>query len=72
MTDLTKIDLAGVEDWREYDFNGRIYRIEKPVSVQFRPGGTTHRVVDSDGIVHSVPAPGAGDCVLRWKGAVVA
>ncbi len=72
MTDLTKIDLAGVEDWREYDFNGRVYRIEKPVSVQLRVGGTTHRVVDSEGIVHCVPAPGVGDCVLRWKGEVVA
>ena len=72
MINLIKIELTGVEDWREYDFNGRVYRIENPVSVEFRPKGSTHRVVGPDGIVHCVPAPGTGDCVLRWKGRVVA
>ena len=72
MNELTKIDLKGVEEWREYDFSGRVYRIESPVSVQFREGGSTHRVTGGDGIVHCVPAPGTGDCVLRWKGPVVA
>lgn len=69
---LTKIDLVGVEEWREYDFGGRVYRIEKPVSVQTRTGGSTHRVATADGVVHCVPAPGVGDCVLRWMGPVVA
>ena len=72
MTDLKKIDLAGVEDWREYDFAGRVYRIVKPVTVEFRPGGETHRVMDEAGIVHCVPAPGHHGCVLRWQGRVVA
>ena len=72
MVDLTKIDLKGVEEWREYDFGSRVYRIESPVSVQFRTGGSTHRITGSDGIVHCVPAPGVGGCVLRWKGPVVA
>ena len=72
MRNLRKIELTGVEEWREYDFGGRVYRIEKPASVEFRDGGTTHRVTDSDGIVHCVPAPGTGDCVLRWKGPVIA
>lgn len=72
MTDLTKIELKGVEDWREYDFGGRVYRIEAPISVQFRSGGETHRVTDGAGIVHCVPAPGVNGCVLRWKGRVVA
>lgn len=72
MTDLTKIELKGVEEWREYDFNGRVYRIDSPVSVEFRTGGSTHRVTDGDGIVHCLPAPGTGDCVLRWKGPVIA
>ena len=39
VTDLVKIELADVEEWREYDFGGRVYRIEKPTSVQFRQGG---------------------------------
>jgi len=66
MSDLDKKDIT-TEEWREYDFNGRIYRIEKPKTVCMRPGGTTHRVVDKYNIVHCVLAPGNGDCVLRWK-----
>lgn len=74
MTDLVTIDVAGVEEWREYDFNDRNepYIIEKPTKVQFRHGGSTHRVTDSEGVVHCVPAPGHNGCVLRWKGAVIA
>lgn len=72
MADLKKIDVKGVEDWREYDFAGRTYRIVAPATVEFRPGGETHRVTDSTGIVHCVPAPGQQGCVLRWKGPVVA
>jgi len=72
MTDLKKIVVKGVEEWREYDFDGRIYRIENPVSVEFREGSKTHRVTDEAGIVHCVPAPGQQGCVLRWKGAVIA
>lgn len=74
MSELKKIDLKGVEEWREYEWNGRAhpYRIHAPVSVEFRPGGETHRVVDSEGIVHCVPAPGHLGCALRWKGPVIA
>jgi hypothetical protein len=55
------------EEWREYDFGGRVYRIEKPDRVYYRVGGSTHRVVDSAGIVHCVPAPGVNGCVMRWR-----
>ena len=72
MADLKKIEVKGVEEWREYDFEGRIYRIDNPISVEFRADSTTHRVTGSDGIVHCVPAPGHRGCVLRWKGAVIA
>lgn len=72
MSDMIKIDVAGVEDWREYDFEGRVYRIEKPATVEFRKDSSTHRVTDSAGIVHCVPAPGHRGCVLRWKGPVIA
>lgn len=51
----------------EYDFGGRVYRIGNPVELYTRPGGTTHRVVDSAGVVHCVPAPGIFGCVLRWQ-----
>lgn len=55
------------EAYREYDFQGRIYRIDNPVSLFVREGGTTHRVLDSEGVVHCVPIPGSHGCVLRWK-----
>lgn len=56
-----------IEEWREYDFGGRTYRIIDPIAFYVRPGGSTHRVVDTLGIVHCVPAPGFNGCVLRWK-----
>ena len=55
------------EEWREYDFSGRVYRITSPKTVWFRKDGTTHRVVDSENIVHCLPYPGVNGCVLRWK-----
>lgn len=55
------------ESWREYVFGGVVYRIENPQSLVTRPGGTTHRVVDDQGIAHCLPAPGFNGCVLRWK-----
>lgn len=61
-------DLSG-ELWREYEVSGHdfayCYRIDSPVSLYV--GKTTHRVVDSEGIVHCLPAPGHLGCVLRWK-----
>ncbi len=70
MSNLKTIDVSGVEAWREYDFRGRVYRIEKPKTIYI--GSTTHRVVDEAGIAHCVPAPGFQGCVLRWSGAVIA
>lgn len=64
---LRTIDLSGVEEWREYDWEGRVYRIEKPVRVQFRADSTTHRVTDVNGMIHVVPAPGHFGCVMRFK-----
>jgi hypothetical protein len=67
MNNLTKNDLS-TEAWREYDFSGRIYRIEKPKTLYTRLGGETHRVVDQMNVVHCLPAPGVNGCVLRWQG----
>jgi hypothetical protein len=61
---MTERNLRGVEQWREYDFGGRVYRIDNPVTLFI--GTTTHRVVDDAGVVHCVPAPGHGGCALRW------
>ena len=65
-SDLKKYDLSD-EQWREYDWGGRIYRIYEPVCLYIRPGGTTHRVIDRNGVVHCVPTVGVQGCVLRWK-----
>jgi len=68
MPELKQFDISN-EIWREYEWEGRSYpyRIDKPKLLFIRPGGTTHRVVDSDGIVHCVPSVGVMGCVLRWK-----
>ncbi len=63
---LTSYDIS-TEQYREYDFNGRVYKIDNPTTLYIGSGKTTHRVVDEKGVVHCVPAPGLGDCVLRWS-----
>ena len=65
-THLTTRDISH-EEYREYSFEGcHNYRIDDPVTLYTRPGGTTHCVLDDQGIVHCVPAPGHCGCVLRW------
>lgn len=66
MSEVEKKDISS-EEWREYEFGGRTYRIVAPRELWSRPGGTTHRVVDAAGITHCIPAPGVNGCVLRWK-----
>lgn len=55
------------ELWREYDWYGRIYRIHTPKTLFIKPGETTHRVVDINGVTHCVPSVGNLGCVLRWQ-----
>jgi hypothetical protein len=66
MSDLIERNISN-ELWREYDFGGRVYRIEAPQKLFYREGGATHRVATADGVVHCVLAPGVDGCVLRWK-----
>lgn len=61
---MTAQDIS-TEEWREYDFEGRTYRIDSPL--QLFVGTTTHRVVCAGGVVHCVPNIGHHGCVLRWK-----
>jgi len=70
--DIKRIKLNNAEEWREYDFKDRVYRIDHPVEIVYAIGGVTHRVLDSVGIHHLVPAPGYNGCVIRFKGVVVA
>lgn len=68
MVEKTLMGPFSLEDelWREYEFCNTIYRIDNPKELYFSQPGTTHRVVDSAGIVHCVPSPGSLGCVLRW------
>ena len=73
-SDLPKIDGVFLNDitaeaYREYDMVGRDkpYRIENPVGMYVRNGGTTHRVVDSEGVAHCIPFGGTSGTVLRCK-----
>jgi hypothetical protein len=63
------------EEWREYrwqytaDTGGMltmVYRVNNPIALYYRKGGTTHRVVDVHGVTHVVPAPGYLGAVLTW------
>lgn len=58
--------ILGTELWREYDFGGRKYRIDLPQRIQ-QIDDDTHQVLDNEGVIHCVPAPGHNGCVLRWK-----
>lgn len=62
---LNKMNLN--EEWREYVMGNTVYRIDNPVTLYFRTGGSTHRVVDSSGIVHCLPGPGYHETAIRWK-----
>lgn len=57
------------EEYREYLIPGRekSYRIMNPQKLFYRVGGTTHRVLDAEGVVHCVPAVGHAGTILRWK-----
>lgn len=69
MSNLIENDIT-TELWREYTFgpssDATVVRIDNPVKLFMRPGGTTHRILTVDGVVTCVPAPGEKGCVLRW------
>ena len=54
---------------RSYHFaSGRVYTIHAPIALYASKIASTHRVVDSTGVVHCVAFPGpAGDTVLTWE-----
>lgn len=56
------------ELWREVELSGGlVIRIDNPLQLIMRNGGSTHRVVDAQGVVHCYPAPETGKSVIRWK-----
>ena len=61
---MNRQDLT-TEAWREYDWEGRVYRIENPVALWV--GNTTHRILDTENVIHCVPNVGHMGCALRWK-----
>lgn len=67
---LKKYDLSD-ELWREYEYGDEGHRvtyiINEPKTLYFASTCTTHRVLDSKGVVHCVPSVGVNGCALRWK-----
>ncbi len=59
---MKRLDLIDVI-WQEYDVPGHDvpYRINNPVALWV--GETTHRVLDSNYIVHCIPRKGT---IIRW------
>jgi len=71
MSNLNEFDIA-TEQYRTYIMVNKVgqtveYRIDEPVTLFIRPGGSTHRVLDSKGIVHCVPAPEMFGSVIIWE-----
>lgn len=70
---LQEIRNLSKEEYREYDFIdpntgiNRVYRINRPSGLFLYAGCTTHRVVDSQGMVHLCPVLGRYGCIIRWK-----
>jgi len=68
-SDYTVADISD-EATRYYTFgtgpNRYTHTVIQPRTLVFRAGGSTHRVIDADGVVHCVPAPGHHACVLTW------
>jgi hypothetical protein len=67
---LISNDLSG-EEYREYHFGKGgdhwVHRIDGPKTLYRRSGGTTHRVLDAEGLVHIVPCIGPMGCVVTFK-----
>ena len=56
------------EMWREYEYNGHVFRVDQPVALILRVGSTGHRIVDTENDAHYFPGPSTlGKAVaLRW------
>lgn len=64
---LEKYDIEN-EEYREYILpNKEIYKIVNPKFLYLRDGGSTHRIVDSSGVIHCIPFGKDASVVLRWK-----
>ena len=54
------------ESWREYVYEDeKVYRIENPLMLYIREGGSGHRVLDKEGVTHWVPI-NVWHCI-RWQ-----
>lgn len=55
------------EDVWEVILADKTIRIENPVSLIIRKGGSTHCLVAEDGWTYCYPAPETGKSVIRWQ-----
>jgi len=73
MKNFQKLQVKGVEKYREYVYtDGYSYRVTSPVTVFLPTSGPkqqSHRVVDTEGVTHYIPADWRA---IRWVGKVIA
>lgn len=63
----TQADISS-EEWRQVELEGNLkVHIQHPQTLIIRKGGSTHRVIDKEGVVHCYAAPETGKSVIRWK-----
>ena len=55
------------EKFRHVIIEGNTHVIKEPQWLIMRPGGSTHRVVDANGMTHCYVAPESGKSFVRWK-----
>ena len=66
---MKRLDISD-ELWREYEYldvttSYKGYHIENPVALFIKEGGTGHRIIDAEGVVHWIPVNIPH--VIRWK-----
>jgi|GEM_PF-3137536 len=65
-TTYTSSDISD-EEYRVVITNDLVHRIDNPKTLVLRKGGSTHRVIDQQGLVHCYAAPETGKSILQWK-----
>ena len=70
MPQIDRLTLMNISDETVrtyYTMGVKVHEIVDPIAVYIRPGGTTHRVVDSTGLVHCVAFPNMGRTTFTWR-----
>lgn len=64
--DYVEVDISS-EEWREIHVGDITIRIEKPLKLVYRKGGSTHRVINEAGKTYCYAAPETGKSVISLQ-----